>query len=425
MKIAPNTPLVVSLAWDAATQPRVGRLAMAGRKVVFEYDAAFLRAGVEISPFALKCLPGVIGVGTPYEGDLPGVFNDSLPDGWGRLLVERRAAALRVSLTPLDRLAIVGDSGIGALAYAPAIALGIADGPIDLDTLARDSRAVLEGAAADVLEALIRIGGSPQGARPKAMIALARGGRRLKHGAHDPGPGWQQFLVKFAAQADPADIGPIELAYTRMAEAAGVRVPRATLLHGRKGPGYFAAARFDRAEGGRRFHVHTLAGLLNADHARDLIDYKTALAAAFRLTRDLREGLALFRLAAFNVLAHNRDDHAKQISFVMDRAGAWRAAPAYDLTFSRGPGGEHTMPIMGEGRAPDASHLIALGRASGLADGDVNEAIERVRDAASRWPAFAAEVGVSRRSRAEIGRIIAPATPRRKKPRRSPSRPRY
>lgn len=414
MKTRPGTPLVVSLRWSGDDFMPVGRLALRDRRIYFQYDAAFARAPLPVSPFHLPAGEQLFGpFATPFDG-LPGVFNDSLPDGWGRLLMDRRARRLGVSLTPLDRLAVVGGSGIGALAYAPMTELGVSQGPLDLDALAADTAAVLDGAADDVIDRLIVLGGSPQGARPKAMIAWSKRDGRVVHGVDDPGPGFRRFLVKFRARSDPADIGPIEFAYSRMARAAGLRVPDSRLFRGRSGAAYFGSERFDRTGGARR-HVHTLSGLLHADHRTPGLDYVTVLAAAQRLTRDHQELLALFRHMVFNVVAHNRDDHAKQFSLCMDRTGTWTVAPAYDLTFSDGINGEHTTTVDGEGAAPGDADLLRVADKFGIRKSAAAEAIDAVRAAVRRWPAFADDAGVAKASRGSIDRILNPNR-RRKRP---------
>ncbi len=125
-----------------------------------------------------------------------------------------------------------------------------------------------------------------------------------------------------------------------------------------------------------------------------------------RLTQDHREGKQMFRLMVFNVLAHNRDDHAKQFSFLMDRTGAWTLAPPYDLTFAPGIAGEHTTSVMGERKAPTAAHMHKVADAAGLARQVADRIVEQTREAFRRWPEIAAAGGVTDSTTAEIGRVI-------------------
>lgn len=408
VKLPVGTTLSVALRWDAQTEVPVGRLAMREHRVLFEYDPGFLRDGVDLSPLRLPRQPGVIETRQPIFDTLPGIFNDSLPDGWGRLLLDRHSSRLGVApetLTPLDRLAHVGSDGIGALVYKPELAKDDAEETVDLDEVAAASRAVLEGASDEMLEHLRKLGGSPQGARPKALVQIEDTTGRMTDALHDHGQGWRHFIVKFPAHQDVADIGPVELAYARMAAAAGVKVPESCLLPSRSGPGYFAAQRFDR-DGARRKHAATASGLLDADFRLPSLDYVSLAKLTVRLTRDHRQGEALFRLMAFNVLAHNRDDHAKQFSFLMDRAGTWTLAPAYDLTFSQGPGGEHTTSVAGEGRAPSQEAMLKVADAAGLKRGKSVEILGQTRDVVERWLAYADEAGVTTSTASHIERSL-------------------
>jgi serine/threonine-protein kinase HipA len=223
-------------------------------------------------------------------------------------------------------------------------------------------------------------------------------------------PGYRPILVKFASRTDPADAGPIEYAYAQMAHAAGIDMMPTFLLHGSgRGPGYFATERFDWRDG-RRWHVHTLSGLLHADYRLPSLDYESALRATLHLTRDQREVMRLYRLMVFNVLAHNRDDHARQFSFLMDPGGVWRLSPAYDLTFSEGPGGEHATTVAGEGRAPEQTHFVKVAQLLGDRPSQAMQIVEEVREAVARWPGIAADAGVSRASRSRIWAILKKGT---------------
>jgi serine/threonine-protein kinase HipA len=409
MQLPSGTVLHVKLCWAPGAEVAVGRLGMRDRLCLFEFDPTFLADGLEISPLRLRGRPGVIETREPLFENLPGVFNDSLPDGWGRLLLDRQSRRHGVPperLTPLDRLAHVGVHGIGALVYRPEFPPEARGTWLDLDDVAAETRSVLEGTGDDVLGRLQALGGSPQGARPKALVQIEDATGRVTDGLADRGEGWRHWLVKFASPADVADIGPVEFAYARTAAAAGIEVPQVRLLPSTSGPGYFAAARFDR-DGPRRRHVATAAGLLHADFRAPSLDYTDLAKLAVRLCRDHRQGEALFRLAAFNVLAHNRDDHAKQFSFVMERDGAWRLAPAYDLTFSMGPGGEHTTAVAGEGRQPKREHLLRVADAAGLTRGRAGEVLGQVHEAVMGWSEVAVAAGVSDASRRRIGRVLA------------------
>ncbi len=410
MKITPGTPLKVSLHWNTDDIQPVGRLAYRDQVAYLEFDQAFLRAGLDLSPVHHKTNAGLQ---RPYDTDvfdgLHGMFNDSLPDGWGRLLINRRARQLGVepsTLTPLDRLACVGNSGIGALCYAPSIEVWETDlNDLDLDQLAADARLILEGDISEVLLSLGQAGGSPGGARPKALIALSEDGHAI-HGTDEAPETYEHYLVKFPGRDDPDDIAAIEMSYAAMAKEAGVIMPETRVLECGEGKPYFAVRRFDR-EGTRRVHVQSASGLLYTDIRIPALDYSDLIMLTRNITRDQRECKTMFTLAVFNVLAHNRDDHARQFSFIMERDGTWRMAPAYDLTWSFGPGGEHSSSVLGFGKNITRDHLIKLGKKAEMKEPDIAEVIERTQAAISKWKMFAGEYGASRQSTNMVAAALA------------------
>ena len=305
----------------------------------------------------------------PSFDGLFGVFNDSLPDGWGRLLLDRAVESLgipRQQLTPLDRLAYVGTSGMGALSYEPDLSKARREPSVlKLEKVAREAAAVFEGEQGAVIEELLRLNGGSAGARPKVVVQVSADKRAIMHGPDALSPGYAHWMIKFPAPQDDASGGAVEYAYSLMAREAGLVMPETHLFTAARRR-YFGIRRFDR-DGDRRIHMHSLSGLLHADHRAPSVDYDGLLAATQVLTKDATETARAFRLACFNVLAHNRDDHAKNVSFLLDDATAqWTLAPAYDLTFSFGPGGEQSMLVMGEGRAPGVDHLRALAKKHGL-----------------------------------------------------------
>lgn len=406
MSFTPVTLLNVLLDISAEPVP-VGRMALKDRRIYFEYDRTFLERGLELSPFKLPLKTSVFSNEEPAFEGLFGLFNDSLPDGWGRLLLDRQLRQHSIAperLSALDRLAHVGRHGMGALCYEPDHSEDLPPSSVlELDRLASESAAVLKGEASDVLSELLALNGSSAGARPKVMAAVSADKKRIVSGLVNVPEDMEPWIIKFAASLDARDTGPIEYAYSLMAKEAGLNMPETYLFPAEKGHGYFGVKRFDR-QAGQRIHMHTISGLLHADHRLPSLDYEMILKATMHLTRSMPEVEAMFRLAVFNVLTHNRDDHAKNFAFLMDANGNWRAAPAYDLTFSSGPGGEHSTTVMGEGRNPEVSHLKALGEKMGLSHS--GKIIAQVRDAASRWKDFAKKTGVSKESGDIIDKTI-------------------
>ena len=294
---------------------------------------------------------------------------------------------------------------MGALVYQPDYSAAAHDRSIDLDQLAHESRQVLAGDAVEMLEELLVLNGSSSGARPKVMVGINDDFTDITHGVDDLSRGYTHWLVKFSSSNDPKDSGAIEYAYSLMAKAAGIAMMPTHLFSAKKGRGYFAIKRFDR-DGNLRLHMHTACGLLNADFRIPALDYKDLLLATRLLTKDHREVEKAFRLAVFNVLAHNRDDHSKNFSFLMDVSEQWRVAPAYDLTFSSGPGGEHSTMMMGEGKSPSEDHFLRLAATVSIKDSQAKKIIAQVKEAIANWPSFAQEAQLSKTSFKKIERTI-------------------
>lgn len=412
MRLAPGTPLAASLTFDETQAPLpIGRLAMAGGLAQLEWSREVIAADLPVSALLY---PPQLGLhparGREFDG-LHGFLSDSLPEGWGYLVMRRRLAKLGVqieALSPLDRLALVGDQGRGALTYLPATAPSSEIDSLDLDALAAESVAILAGQDGALADTLATLAGGSGGARPKVHVGFDAEGR-ISVSEGETAQGHEAWIVKFAATNDPPDIGPIEAAYATMAIAAGLEMAPYRLLPSKTGPGYFATRRFDRPQPGRRLHMVSLSGAIEASW-RSPSSYDLFLRATLAITRHADDLRAAFRRMVFNVLASNRDDHTRQHSYLMDDRGQWRLAPAYDLTYSAGPGGEHYLDVEGEGRNPTRAQVQTLGRRHGLSDRVINTVIEEVRAAVDAWPRFADEAGVTKASRAEILAAHAAAT---------------
>jgi len=396
VKLRPGAPLGLALAFDdAAPAAPTGRVVMASGVAQLEWSPDVVRSGLPVAPLLYPPEPGLHAARSRSFGGLHGFLADSLPDAWGRLLLRRRLARIDVqfdTLNPVDQLAIIGAGGRGALVYQPATTPDDAIETIDLDALAEESRFLLAGEEGALVDTLAALGGASGGARPKVHVGFAQDGAISVGEAADGHDAW---IVKFRATGDPVDIGPVEEAYARMARAAGLTIAESRVLPERDGPGYFATRRFDRPAPRRRLHMVSLAGAAEAPSEMPSLDYDGFLRATMAITRHAGDVEQAFRRMVFNVLAHNRDDHTRQHSYLMGPSGEWRLAPAYDLTFSVGPGGEHYLAVEGEGRTPTRAHVLALGRRHGLSDRDIARIIDRTRGALAEWPVIAADVGVT------------------------------
>ena len=339
---------------------RVGRLALTPESLcAFEYDAQWITGGYSISPLYLPLKNGLqIATRDPFNGGF-GVFDDSLPDGWGNLILDRYLTEQGVDpykLTILDRLALIGSTGRGALEYRPDRSI-MNDGDfVDFDRLAREAEIILGDRQGDVsVDDLYRYGGSSGGARPKIFTIIDN--------CH--------WLVKFKASLDPKNIGEIEYNYSSLARECGINMSETKLFNGK----YFGTERFDRTPQDK-VHTVSAAGLLNANYRIPSLDYSLLLKLTLSLTRDMRQVMQMFRLMVFNVLISNRDDHAKNFSFQYTD-NAWRLSPAYDLLPSSGFNGYHTTTINGQGE-PTINDVITVAKEVGINEADARNIIEEI-----------------------------------------------
>ena len=386
----------------------VGRLALKNRKIFFEYESSFLELNIPLSPFMLPLKAGVQVCEDQTFSGLFGVFNDSLPDGWGRLLLDRQVekhGVHRNELSPLDRLAHIGDSAMGALRYKPVLSsYKKTYSGLDLDRLFKECQTVLEGEQEEVFEELLFLNGSSAGARPKIMVGVNQDKKKIIHGTDELSVEYSHWMIKFASHTDPKDMGAIEYAYSLMAKDAGIDISDTYLFETTSGGRYFGIKRFDR-KNHQPIHMHSLCGLIHADHRTPTLDYEMLLKVTLTLTKNIQEVEKAFRLACFNVFAHNRDDHSKNFSFLLEEGGEWKLSPAYDLTFSYGPAYEQSTLVMGEGKNPGTKHLLKLAKKFDIHH--AKEIIDQVADVVSCWSQYAQNIGMREKSITNIAKSLS------------------
>jgi serine/threonine-protein kinase HipA len=386
----------------------VGILALVDGKVAFQYSKEFVKSGLQISPFKLPLSEQpVFGPTGRYSQGLPFAFAESLSDGWGRLVVDRFLAANGLSpseVGPLDRLALIGSRGMGALVYYPDRSESDKSSSLlNLSDLLAGVEHVHEGTASDVLPKLARLGGSPGGARPKILAGIDPNDNVIS-GTEDIPAGYVPHIVKFPVKSEA--LGhyecETEYAYSILARRAGITIPETRLIQVGKQKA-FCIQRFDRVQDssngtdnvfGNRVHQHTLGGLLGMEPGQSVCDYKHLLSISAKLTGDKRNAISLFRQMVFNIVTHNRDDHARNFSFIMDKNGKWKASPAYDLLFSYGPGGEHSTSVMGEYKKPVWQNIMNLGEEFNFSRTEITGIVQEVEESVQQWPEIAKQSGV-------------------------------
>ncbi len=335
----------------------VGTMALyQNRLAAFEYNSDWLAEGFSVSPFSLPLekkvfMPKI----DPFEG-LFGVFADSLPDGWGRFLVDRLMR--KNGLDPqtignLERLAIVGSSGMGALTYRPVITMVKSRMEMSLDEIARECERILNTHVSENLDYLFAKGGFSGGARPKILTTVDE-------------EGW---IIKFPSSDDSKDIGQQEYDYALCARKCGLEMEEVRLFPSESTKGYFGTRRFDRTGKGEsgKIHMVSAAGLLETSHRIPNLDYNILMKLTLQLTKSMEECEKLYRLMCFNVFAHNRDDHSKNFTYMYrESEKRWVISPVYDLTCSSSIGGEHATTVNGNGVNPGMEDILAVAKKIGL-----------------------------------------------------------
>lgn len=365
----------------------LGTLADNGKDVLFQYSPDAIAQRLELSPIRLPLRP----LAYPDQQNqyvnlqrVPGLLYDSLPDSWGFRLMNRRMKTRGLdpaTVSTLDRLAYLGENTMGALTYAPGTD-DLADGKdLALVELAIEVRALLADESHEVLDEMARAGGSPGGARPKAMVHFnPETGRMSTQAGHvaDAEP----WLIKFPASDDEADSCALEELYAQIAHRCDMGMAPTRFFELSKGLTAFGTKRFDR-QGEQRIHVHSLAGLLHANFQIPSVGYEDFFKATRRLTRDHRELKKAVQRCVYNVLMNNRDDHSKNVAFLLGKENTWRLAPPFDLTYCPGYQGEHFMDVVGEGKAPGRSHIVKAAQAAGLPAKEATSIIDEMLDVAT------------------------------------------
>jgi len=390
----------------------------------FQYDPAFVRSGIEVAPVRMPLreqpyrFPGL-----PQDAfsGLPGLLADSLPDRWGTALVNAWLASrgrAESSFDVVQRLCYVGTRGVGALEFQPAREPTVsADTDLQVDALVRLANEVLAERTEFVAElskhpeeqamkAILAVGSSAGGARPKAFIAYNELTGQVRSGQVAVGEGFRHWILKFDGVSrsgdhgltDPEGWGAVEYAYSKMARAAGIEMTECRLLeeHGRR---HFMTRRFDRPEDGSKLHMQTVGALEHSSYNEPgTYSYEQALTLIRRLGLGIPVAEQQFRRMVFNIVARNQDDHVKNIAFLMDREGAWALAPAYDVVWAWNPDSpwlqSHQMSVNGKRDRFSVSDLRAVAAVAGLKRGRAEAILAEVSGVVAGWREIAEEVGV-------------------------------
>ena len=361
----------------------VGMLLQDKQRIFFEYSPDFLKSGIELSPFKLPLKAGVFEEKYRVFDGLFGLFNDSLPDGWGCLLLDRKLRKLGKSyaeITPLDRLSLIGANPMGALEYEPAAGDSDLYGDIELDSLSGEVDRILDGEESTVLDELLKLNGSSGGARPKIVACVSSDRKQIIHGGKSVPDGFTPWIIKFSEKHDPQSSGELEYRYSLAAKAAGITMPETHLFPLKDGRGCFGVQRFDRTLKGK-VHTHTACGLLHASHRFASLDYENLLKLTWILTRNHADVVEMVRRMIFNIKSGNKDDHSKNFSFLLNSRYQWQLAPAYDLTPSAGINGEQTCMVNGKGCDITDADLIKTAATANVSEVEAKALIDQITTA--------------------------------------------
>ncbi|VEU81319.1 type II toxin-antitoxin system HipA family toxin [Haploplasma axanthum] len=335
-------------------------------RIGFQYDEEWVKNGFSISPFSLPLSDDVYISKSPYFKGLYGVFNDSLPDGWGEFLVRRMLAKKGINfekLTPLERLTLIGSNGLGGLTYEPIQREYVKNDNMDLDNLALNTKKILESKTENEnLDDLFNFGGASGGARPKVHISF-----------ND-----EEWIVKFGALNDSLDVGFDEYIANKKASEASINVNEFKLFESNRCKGYFGAKRFDR-KNKQKVHVISLSAILETTHQIPNMDYYHLFQVIQKISIDKMDLYEAFRRMSFNVLYGNRDDHGKNFSFLYDEElKGYRLTPAYDITKTDYKL-EHEMTVNGNSK-PNESDLLSIADEFRLSRKICEGIIERIKN---------------------------------------------
>ena len=406
-----------------------------GMVATFEYTDAFAQSGIEVAPLMMPltrqifAFPGLPQVS--FHG-LPGMLADVLPDKFGNAVVDAWLAAqgrLPQDIDAVERLCYSGARGMGALEFKPA------RGPqsrkstpvkvealVDLAAEVLRSRQNLQASFADAgrehaLREILRVGASAGGARAKAVIAWNPKTNEVRSGQVKAPPGFEYWLLKFDGVSnntdrdlvDPQGFGAIELAYSLMARAAGIRMAECRLFE-ESGRRHFMTRRFDRLDGGEKLHMQSLAALAHFDFNNPLAhSYEQALSVIRRVGLSMDDIEEQFRRMVFNVIARNQDDHVKNIAFMMDKKGRWSLSPAFDVMYAYNPSGEwtamHQMSLAGKRDGFTFDDFKGVAETASMKRGRAEAITREVAAAVGRWPEFAQQAGVVPDQIEKIGNV--------------------
>lgn len=421
IKIWDNT--VGAISWD----PQRG-------VAYFEYEPSFLNNQLDLSPIKMSTnnargrifsFPELIRNNT-FKG-LPGLLADVLPDKYGHELINvwlNKNGRPADSMNPVELLCFIGKRGMGALEFEPVIS-GAFDKStkIEVSQLIDIAQAILSkkqqfkvklsNEDAKALSDILKIGTSAGGARAKAVIAFNQKTGEVKSGQADVSKGFEHWLIKFDGVTD-AEIGVsngygrVEMAYHLMAKQAGIQMMECRLFE-ENGRAHFMTKRFDREKNNQKLHVQSFCALNHFDFNEvNSFSYEQLFQTMRSLRLPYPEAEQLFRRMAFNVMARNCDDHTKNFSFIMNQAGDWSLAPAFDICHAYRPNSiwvsQHALSVNGKRNNISRDDLLAVAKNMNIKKAPA--ILNQISSTVKSWKDFATETKVKSKLRDAIGETL-------------------
>ncbi|RLL51174.1 type II toxin-antitoxin system HipA family toxin [Mariprofundus sp. EBB-1] len=402
----------------------------------FEYDPAFARSGIEISPLVMPLSNRIYqfpALSRQTFHGLPGLLADALPDKFGNALIDAWLATQgreSSSFNAIERLCYTGARGMGALEFSPALGPRYARSHRievkHLVTLASDilthrnslQTSFSDDTKANALADILQVGTSAGGARAKAVIAWNPISNEVRSGQLPADSGFEYWLLKFDGVNgnkdkeldDPKGYGVIEYAYYIMAKKCGIDISECRLLE-ENNRSHFMTKRFDRLENGEKLHMQSLCALAHFDfNMAGAYSYEQALQTIRKLNLSMPVIEEQFRRMVFNIVARNQDDHVKNIAFLMNKSGQWRLSPAFDITYSYNPAGnwtaKHQMSMNGKRDAFTMADFKACAKVASMKRGRAEKILQEVQAVVSQWKTFANEAGVPELTQNQIQQTL-------------------
>ncbi|MCO5269386.1 MAG: type II toxin-antitoxin system HipA family toxin [Brumimicrobium sp.] len=411
---------------------RVGAVAWDSTQGVanFEFDTHFDSEKWQLAPFTMPQKGVIYSFPALRDSDtfkgLPGLLADSLPDRYGKELIDvwlAQQGRPSNSLNPVELLCFIGKRGMGALEFQPSLKTEDTSTPLELTSLVEYTRQLLSHKEKikvhtneelkDVMLDILKMGTSAGGARPKAIIAYNEKTGEIRSGQSETTTDFEHWLIKFDGVNDTQfgsshGYGRVEMTYYKMATDFGIQMTECRLIE-EEDRAHFMTKRFDRKKGNQKLHTQTFCALQHFDYNNIMsYSYEQLFQTMRQLKLSYSEAEEMYRRMVFNVLARNCDDHTKNFSFLMDTDGVWKLAPAYDICFAYHPENkwvkQHNLSINGKRSDINKQDLLIIASENSIRNPEaiINHCLEIIQN----WKKYAKQYKVPKELSQKIDALL-------------------